>query len=182
MLRIKLSRRGKKKQPIFRILVIEKQKDPWGDFIENVGTYNPRLAENGITLKEDRVKHWLSVGAQPTPTVHNLLVDAGIISEKKVRGSNLGSAFKKKVKEDAEKAKEAAAAEADAAKEKKEAAKAEAEAPKESDSAEATPDKEAPADKKPVEEKKEEKAEEPKAEEKKEESAKEEAKEEKKAE
>ncbi len=140
MLRIKLSRRGKKKQPIFRILVIEKQKDPWGDFLENVGTYNPRLTENAVTLKEDRVKHWLSVGAQPTPTVHNLLVDAGIITEKKVRGSNLGSAYKKKVKDEAEKVKEEALAEKEAAA----AAKAEAEAPKE----------EAPAEEAPAEEKK----------------------------
>jgi len=100
MLRIKLSRRGKKKQPIFRILVIEKQKDPWGDFLENVGTYNPRDKENRLTLKEDRIKHWISVGAQPTPTVHNLLVDAGVISEKKVRGSNLGKKFKEKAEQD----------------------------------------------------------------------------------
>ncbi len=176
MLRIKLSRRGKKKQPIFRILVIEKQKDPWGDFLENVGTYNPRLAENAITLKEDRVKHWLSVGAQPTPTVHNLLVDAGIITEKKVRGSNLGSAFKKKAKEEATKAKE----EALAAKEAKAAAKAEAEAPKEDAPAEEAPAKE----EKPAEEKKEEsKAEEPTDDKKKEDKPVEEpAKEEKKAE
>lgn len=174
MLRIKLSRRGKKKQPIYRILVIEKQKDPWGDFIENVGTYNPRLSENTTSLKEDRVKHWLSVGAQPTPTVHNILVDAGIIKEKKVRGSNLGKKYKDKLKEEAEKAKEAAA-EAEAA---KEAAKAEAEAPKEAESAEAAPEGEAPKEETKAEEKKDEQP----AEEKKEEPAKEEATDEKKAE
>lgn len=148
MLRIKLSRRGKKKQPIYRILVMEKSKDPWGTFLENVGTYNPRDKENKVTLVEDRIKHWISVGAQPTPTVHNLLVDAGIIKEKKVRGSNLGKKYKDKVKAEAEKAKEGKSAE-------KEAAKAPADEPKE----EATPKaEEAKPDEKPAEEEKKEEA------------------------
>src|SRR3989338_8561468 len=81
MLTIKLSRFGKKKQPTFRLLVMEKTKDPWGDFLENLGNYNPRtkVAE----LKTERIKYWLSVGARPTDSVHNFLVTQGIISEKK---------------------------------------------------------------------------------------------------
>lgn len=155
MLRIKLSRRGKKKQPIYRILVIEKQKDPWGDFLENVGTYNPRDKENRLTLKEDRIKHWMSVGAQPTPTVHNLLVDAGLIKEKKVRGSNLGKKFKEGVKAEAEKAKE----EAQAAKETAEAPKEEA--PAETDKSAETPSEEAKEEPKVEEPKKEAPADKP---------------------
>jgi len=81
MLTIKLSRFGKKKQPTFRLLVLEKTKDPWGDYLENLGNYNPRTKK--ADLKVERVKYWLSVGAQPTDSVHNFLVTQGIISEKK---------------------------------------------------------------------------------------------------
>jgi len=165
MLRIKLSRRGKKKQPIFRILVMDRAKDPWGDFLENVGTWNPRTEPNSLTLKEERIKHWLEQGAKPTNTVHNLLVDAGIIKEKKVRASNLGKKYKEKVKAEAEAAKEseAKAKESTSAPEEAPAAK-EVEAPTE----EAPKEEAKPEEKKnetPAEEKKEE---EPKAEEKKE--------------
>ena len=81
MLMIKLSRFGKKKQPTFRLLVVEKAKDPWGDFLENLGNYNPRTKK--AELKVERIKYWLSVGAQPTDSVHNFLVTQSIISEKK---------------------------------------------------------------------------------------------------
>jgi small subunit ribosomal protein S16 len=174
MLRIKLSRRGKKKQPVYRIIVTERAKDPWGDYLENVGTWNPRTTPNTLTLKEDRVKHWLSVGAKPTDTVHNLLVDAGMITTKKVRASNLGRKFKDNVKAEAEKAKEERLAAADAK-------KAEADAPKEEAPKEEAPKVEAKAEEPKAEEKPAK--EEPKKEEKKEEKPKEEApKEEKKAE
>lgn len=159
MLRIKLSRRGKKKQPVYRLIVTEKSKDPWGDYLENVGTWNPRTEPNSLTLKEDRVKHWLSVGAQPTDTVHNLLVDAGIITEKKVRASNLGKKYKDKLKEEAEKEKEAKLAAAEEKKAAEEAAKAEAEAPKEEAPKEEAKPEEAPKEEAPAEEKKEEKSE-----------------------
>lgn len=145
MLRIKLSRVGKKKQPIYRILVMERSKDPWGNYLENVGTYNPRTQPNTLEMKEDRVKHWLSMGAQPTDTVHNLLVEAGIIKEKKRNVSALGSKVKAAIKDEAAKAKEAVAAAAKEAKEKAEAEKAAAEAPKE----------EAKTEEAPAEEKKE---------------------------
>lgn len=85
MLSIKLSRAGKKKQPIYRMIVTEKTRDPYGKFLEIVGNYNPRLETSVFNLKEDRVKYWLSVGAQPTDTIHNLLVDAGLITGDKVK-------------------------------------------------------------------------------------------------
>lgn len=102
MLRIKLSRVGKKKQPIYRIRVIERQRDPWGKFIENVGTYNPRSEPKALELNEERIKHWISVGAQPTDTVHNLLVGAGIISDKKRNVSKLGKKAKEAAKKDSD--------------------------------------------------------------------------------
>lgn len=169
MLRIKLSRRGKKKQPIYRIIVTERSKDPWGDYLENVGTWNPRTEPNSLSLKEDRVKHWLSVGAQPTDTVHNLLVDAGVISDKKVRASNLGKKYKEQVKAEAEKAKEEKLAAAEAKKAEEEAAKAAAEAPAEEtkpeDAPTEAPAEEAKPEEKAAEEKKEESSEEKPAEE-----------------
>ena len=85
MVSIRLSRRGKKNQPSYRVIVVDKRKDPWGRSIEDVGFYNPLT--NPATLKVDaeRVKYWLSVGAQPTNTMHNLFVDAGLLDTKKVR-------------------------------------------------------------------------------------------------
>lgn len=85
MLSIRLTRVGKKKQPIYRVIVLDKRKDPWGKFIENLGNYNPRTNPRTINLKIDRIKYWLSVGAQPSATVHNFLVDEKIIDAKKVK-------------------------------------------------------------------------------------------------
>ena len=89
MLRIKLSRVGKRKAPMYRILVLERARDPWGDYLENVGFYNPRTNPSTIEFKKDRVEYWMSKGAQPTDTVHNLLIDAGIIKDKKRSASTI---------------------------------------------------------------------------------------------
>ncbi|MBL7021914.1 30S ribosomal protein S16 [Patescibacteria group bacterium] len=80
MLAIKLSRTGKKKQPYYRIIVLEKSKDPWGDYKELLGNYNPRTKE--LVIKEDRLKYWISVGAQMSNTVHNLMIKNSIIDAK----------------------------------------------------------------------------------------------------
>lgn len=85
MLVIRLSRVGKKKQPSYRLVVQEKKKDPWGKSFEIVGTYNPRTNPKTIILKEDRIKEWLSKGAQPSPTVHNILVDQKVITGEKMK-------------------------------------------------------------------------------------------------
>lgn len=85
MLSIRLSRVGKKKQPIYKIIVLDKKKDPWGKFIENLGSYNPRTNPRTINLKIERIKYWLSIGAQPSATVYNFLVDEKIINTKKVK-------------------------------------------------------------------------------------------------
>ena len=85
MLTFKLSRVGKKGQAAFRVLVMDKRKDPWGTYLEQVGFYNPSAKPKVVKFDEDRIKHWLSVGAQPTPTLHNLFVNAKIISGPKVK-------------------------------------------------------------------------------------------------
>jgi len=95
MLSIRLSRRGKKKEPFYRIVVMDKARDPWADYLEKLGHYNPRTKE--LVLKEDRVKHWLSVGAQPSDTIHNMLISQGILTGSKKNVSSLGKKFKEKM-------------------------------------------------------------------------------------
>ena len=83
MLKIRLQRTGRKNDPHFRLIVTESTLKPkTSQFAEIVGTYNVKA---GIfEAKADRVKHWMSVGAQTTPTVHNLLVSKGVIEGKKI--------------------------------------------------------------------------------------------------
>jgi small subunit ribosomal protein S16 len=82
MLAIRLFRVGKKKQPSYKVVVTNKQNPPQGgQFIEQVGFYNPLTNEK--TLKEDRIKYWLSVGAQASDTVHNMLITEKIIEGEK---------------------------------------------------------------------------------------------------
>jgi len=83
MLTIRLFRTGKKNQPFFKIVVIDKRKAPKsGRFVEEVGYYNPLTKEKNV--KGDRVKYWISVGAVPSDTMHNLLVKEKIIEGKKI--------------------------------------------------------------------------------------------------
>ncbi|MDE3137121.1 MAG: 30S ribosomal protein S16 [Acidobacteriota bacterium] len=71
MLAIRLARTGKKKKPSYRIVVIEKTRPRNGRFVEIVGTYDPLRQPAEIRLKEERVKYWLGVGAQPSETVRS---------------------------------------------------------------------------------------------------------------
>lgn len=89
MLVIRLSRTGKNKQPTYRLIVSEKTKDPWGDSLEILGNYNPRTNPKVVSLNAERIKHWLSKGAQASATVHNLLVDQGIVTEAKRKVSTI---------------------------------------------------------------------------------------------
>lgn len=72
MLMIRLSRRGAPKKPVYRIVVIEKQKATDGRSVEVVGLYNPRTSPATIELKKDRVDYWVSKGAKMTDTVSRL--------------------------------------------------------------------------------------------------------------
>jgi len=84
MLRIRLTRFGTKNTPAFRLSVSERSKDSRGKVLEYLGSYNPRQQPKLIQLDSERIKYWLSKGAQATPTIHNLLIDQGIITGKKV--------------------------------------------------------------------------------------------------
>lgn len=83
MLTIRLTRVGKKKDSSFRVVVIEsKRKIQAGNYLEMVGSYDPRIDK--VDLKADRIKHWMSMGATVSDTVHNLLVSNKIIDAKKI--------------------------------------------------------------------------------------------------
>ncbi len=79
MLRIRLRRVGRKKQPSYRIVVAESTAPRDGKFVEVVGFYNPRTQPETITVKEERVLYWLSVGAQPSESTARLLKKIGTL-------------------------------------------------------------------------------------------------------
>jgi len=83
MLSIRLSRVGKKHQPSYRLIVVDKRKDPWGIYLENLGFYNPLQKPKVIDFKAERIKYWITKGAQPSETVWNLLVDQKIVEGEK---------------------------------------------------------------------------------------------------
>jgi small subunit ribosomal protein S16 len=93
MLRIRLSRAGKKNMPIYKVVVAEHSAPIKGKFVEQVGTYNP--GKKDIVLKADRINYWMSVGAKPSVTVHNLLVKEGVVKADKIKVT------RRKAKEDA---------------------------------------------------------------------------------
>lgn len=85
MVKIRLARLGDKKSPFYRVIVADSRSSRDGKFIEVVGTYNPLVEENGLNLKEDRIKEWLANGAQPTDTARALIEKAGILEHKAVK-------------------------------------------------------------------------------------------------
>lgn len=79
MVKIRLRRTGAKKKPSYRLVVTDSRAPRDGRFIEIVGHYNPRTEPSTLELHEDRVLYWLSVGAQPTQSVQNLLKHMGTL-------------------------------------------------------------------------------------------------------
>ena len=76
--KIRLKRMGKKRHPIYRIVVADSRAPRDGRFIEEIGTYDPNQEPSIFDLNEEATKKWLSTGAQPTETVGKLLKIAGI--------------------------------------------------------------------------------------------------------
>ena len=79
--KIRLTRGGAKKRPFYSIVVSDSRAPRDGSFIEKVGTYNPMLSSDRadrVVLKEDRIRHWLERGAQPSEPVQKLLKTQGI--------------------------------------------------------------------------------------------------------
>ena len=112
-LKIRLARGGAKKRPFYAIVVADARSPRDGRFIEKLGTYNPML-ERGhaerVTLKEERIRHWLGVGAQPTDRVAKFLGDAGVTDKPAIKQTPIKSAPKAKAQERAKEAETAAAA------------------------------------------------------------------------
>ena len=73
MLMIRLARFGARKQPYYRVVVIEKERARNGRSVEVVGTYNPRTTPATVDLKRERIDYWTGKGAQLSDTVQKLL-------------------------------------------------------------------------------------------------------------
>ena len=81
--KIRLTRMGAKSKPFYRIVAADKEYPRDGRFLEILGNYDPKKNPAEVTLKEDRVRDWLSKGAKPTLTVSHLLKTKGIESSVK---------------------------------------------------------------------------------------------------
>lgn len=90
MLAIRFQRTGRTKQPFYRVVVSEKTKDTQGKHLEILGSYNPRSKE--LSVKADKIKHWISKGAQASASVFNLLVKEGILEGKKMKSVSISKA------------------------------------------------------------------------------------------
>ena len=84
MIKLRLRRMGAKKRPFYRIVAAEHSSPRDGRFIEVLGHYDPLTTPPTIKVETERVQHWLSVGAKPSPTVEGLLRRAGAIDGTKV--------------------------------------------------------------------------------------------------
>ena len=169
MLKLRLSRGGTKKRPVYKVVVADSRFARDGRFIEKVGFFNPLLPKEKkerVGLEAERIKYWLGQGAQPTTRVARILGENELMPMP-ANGNNPNKAVPKKERnkkeEDNKEAPKAEAAPAEAAPAaeapKEEAPKAEAapaaEAPKEeAPKAEAAPAAEAPKEEAPAEEKK----------------------------
>lgn len=109
VVKLRLARGGAKKRPYYYIVAASNTSPRDGRYIERVGSYNPMLAKDSpdrVKLLEDRIKHWLSVGAQPTDRVARFLDTAGLMNRPDRNNPNKGKPGKKRL--------ERMAAEADA--------------------------------------------------------------------
>lgn len=109
MLSIRLSRVGRRKQPLYRVVVMPKHRDPWAKTVEVLGNYNARATKTDqktgeLVIDAERVKYWISQGAEVSESVWNLLVNEKIVDGKKRAVSHLT----KKRKEQIEKEKQPA--------------------------------------------------------------------------
>ena len=167
--KLRLARHGSKKRPYYRIVAANAEARRDGRYLEAVGTYEPILDPPSVTLKRERVTFWLDQGAQPTPTVNNILkqfMEAEDLPSfgrrkavPKVEAKKVEAPAPVEKEEKAEEApkEEAAAEEAPKEEAPKEEAAAE-EAPKEEAKKEEAPKEEAAAEEAPKEEAKKEEA------------------------
>jgi len=101
-LKIRLARGGSKRRPFYRIVVAEATSPRDGLFVERVGSYNPVLASghaDRVVLNAERIKHWLSVGAQPTDRVAKFLGHADLAPKPVYKDNPKQAAPKKKAQD-----------------------------------------------------------------------------------
>jgi small subunit ribosomal protein S16 len=101
-LRIRLARGGAKKRPFYRVVVAENTSPRDGKFVERVGSYNPLLDRSDpgrLIMEVDRVKYWLSVGANASDRVNRLLAELNVIDGPVITDTPKKSAPKKKAQE-----------------------------------------------------------------------------------
>ncbi len=79
--KIRLARHGAKKKPFYRIVVADSESPRDGKYLENVGTYDPLKDPAEVTLKPERIKHWIDEGAIPTDTVKSILKRENVFAE-----------------------------------------------------------------------------------------------------
>ena len=128
MLRIRLSMGGVRKRPVYKIVIADSRYPRDGKFIEKIGSFNPLLPKDKkerIKVEAERVKYWMSKGAQPTLRVSRILGEAQIMPMPKP-GNNPNKAIPKKDRKKAGENKEEPKAEAKKEEPKKEEPKAEA--------------------------------------------------------
>ena len=83
--RIRLTRKGKKKQPTYRVIVADGRSPRDGRYIEQIGRYDPRQEPSIVEIDNDRAAYWLSVGAQPSDAVRKLLEISGALEARPVK-------------------------------------------------------------------------------------------------
>ncbi|MBE7086201.1 MAG: 30S ribosomal protein S16 [Clostridiales bacterium] len=81
MVKMRLFRMGDKKNPIYRVVVVDSRKAATGEYIDCVGHYRPTCDPIELTIDNEKAKEWIAKGVQPTETVKNLLVKAGAIEK-----------------------------------------------------------------------------------------------------
>ena len=123
MVKIRLRRVGSKKKPSYRLVVADARAPRDGAFIDILGYYNPLTDPETVVIAEDKARHWLEKGAQPTDTAARLLAKAGIIEEPEARKEKIKADIEAKPKTSKKKAKAGVTEEPEASKEEPEASK-----------------------------------------------------------
>ncbi len=85
MVKIRLKRAGRKKLPVYQIVVADARSPRDGKFLEVVGHYQPTAKPHAVTIKKDRIAYWIQTGAQPTATVNSLIRTTGLLYELRLK-------------------------------------------------------------------------------------------------
>jgi len=121
MVKIRLRRTGTKKKPQYRVVVADARAPRDGAFIDIIGHYNPLTDPETVVINEEKARHWLEQGAQPTDTAARLLAKVGIIEESEARKEKIEAGTAAKPKASKKKAKAGATEKSETSKEEPEA-------------------------------------------------------------